>query len=249
MNGVASGLIEAFKIAINPDDPTNTGTPWDSIPTGGAGWFKYGGGGIVKWGTICGVPNGICAVLSLMGLHGSYFEGSSGPNITDQLMRYYSQTVFPVDGLYDLAVADDWANSMVPCATWPGAVAWGSTHLPLPDDEVLAHTIADSPLCHISVSKWADAAGVNLTKGEYGGEMKEDRCGKIVADMAGYVAEWLNYAELDVLYDSAETVACMSCHNLNSDAPAIPAQQGIMECGACHDMAPNHGSKKGGPKR
>jgi hypothetical protein len=241
MNGVASGLIEAIKAAINPADPNNTGTDWDHIPTAGTGWFKYGGGGIVRWGTICGVPNGCCAVLSLMNLHGTAFQtGVAGNTITDQLMRYYSQTLFPVSGLYDQAVAEGWAGSLV------NGVPWGTTHLPLPDDEVLAFTVADSPLCHISVSKWCDAAGVNMNAvDDTGFKVKEDRCGKIVADMAAYTADWLNYTPLEVLTDSAATTACMSCHNMDSDVSKYPAQQGKMECGACHDMAPSHGKIKG----
>jgi hypothetical protein len=231
MNGAASGLIEAIKTAIGPHDK------WDLIPTGTSGWWKYGSGGISAWGTLCGVPNGCIAVLGLMNKQGVLMPDGK-TNIMDQLMLYYSQSNFPVEAyeqsLYDLSqdAVYGWTSDYAP--------------IPLPDEDVLAHTVSGSPLCHISVSKWADAAGVNLDKTAYGGHMKEDRCGKITADMAALTAEFLNNLALpEYLTYPAETTACMSCHNQLSDVSKYPAQQGKMECGECHDMPPSHGRTKG----
>ena len=50
MNGAASGLIEAYKEAFELIDPE---TPWLSVPFGGTSWFKYGGGGIGGWASLC----------------------------------------------------------------------------------------------------------------------------------------------------------------------------------------------------
>jgi hypothetical protein len=239
MNGSVSGLIEAIKYAINPSDPNNTGTGWDNIPTGAQGWWKYGAGGIAAWGTVCGVPAGCVAVLNLMNLQYTVVDPVTNSLVTDQMMRYYEQSLVPVPGLYDLALRDSWAGN--PIYPWAAEPLWDA-HLPIPDEEVRARTMANSPLCHISASKWGYAAGVNMTEpDEEGRKLKEDRCGKLASDVARWTAEWLNNAPLELLQNSAATALCMSCHNMNSDTSKYPAEQGQMECNECHNLGKPHG--------
>jgi len=62
MHGAATGLIQAFQEAF-----ANDVTGWELFPDG---IYKYGAGGISGWGTICGILNGVAAVLNLLNLHG-----------------------------------------------------------------------------------------------------------------------------------------------------------------------------------
>jgi hypothetical protein len=212
MNAAASSLIEAIKYSFNPSDPSNTGTDWDSIPCGATSWFKYGSGGVSSWGSLCGVPNGCVAVLNLMNIHSTY---------ADKVMYYACQTEFPIKGLHDLWVAD-------------GGTGWSKE--PVPDGEVLAYVIPGSPLCHVSVSKWADEAGVSLTTAtSYSTAHKTDRCAKVAAGIAAFTAELINGVTSSLTMPSA-TAACITCHSTST----VPAQQGKMDCATCHDNLRPH---------
>jgi hypothetical protein len=111
----------------------------------------------------------------------------------------------------------------------------------MPDDEVLAYTVANSPLCHASVSKWAYAAGVSMTATTpYATAHKTDRCAKVAASVASFVAGLINGATSSLTMPDI-TAACYACHQTSS----LPAQQGKMDCGMCHtDFRPHtHVSK------
>jgi len=202
MAGAASGLIEALQLALPDSD-------WVQIPINTASWFCYGGGGIAGSGSLCGVPNGCCVVLNMLGLKA----------LTGQVLLYYSNEVFPTSGVPD---AYD--------SSWTGPV-------PIPDGEVLAHTTALSPLCHISISKWCDAADVRLTdKDDENRVYKLDRCGKVCADMAAFTAELINNGTASTQSDPPGLAECIDCHNTSADS-VLPAQVGNMWCGHCHEEA------------
>ena len=201
MNGAASGLIEATKIAFGP------GTNWDYIPHGKNSFYKYGAAGINGWGTVCGVPNGCCAYLNLINLHNE---------LADEVLGFYSTTRFPTD---------------LVCKAYDGSWA---TPIPMADNKVLAHTVAGSPICHVSISKWCYAAGVNLAdKDEESRGYKQDRCGKMCADVAARTAELINGAARTFVKDE-KIKHCMSCHNKKSDTMEAPAQLGEVGCVGCH---------------
>jgi hypothetical protein len=215
MNGAVSGLIETMINAYGAADG------WETIPYGGTSWWRYGGAGIDCWGTLCGVPNGCCAFLNVIGLQ----------SMASAVLHHYSETEFPTTAVCDCY--DDNSSD----TRW----TTGSAFIPKPDDgsevdpNVLAHTTAHSPLCHISISKWCYAAGVHLGSADAQSRgHKQDRCGKICADMAAFTAELINGASSSVVLPDV-TKFCTSCHWKSGKDPAVyPAQCGQMECGECH---------------
>lgn len=258
MSAVASGLIEAIKLAILGrtapyTDYANvvsgailTGTNWDFIPTGAGCWFKFGSGGIEGWGTVCGVPNAIMTVLSMMNLNkGSYTVTHGDPPITetqlfvDEIMLHYEQTPFPSTNLYEEVYLATNYQSLF------------SDVIPQLDDDVKAQQAPGSPLCHISISKWAWAANVKYTdlatSGSGGGKAlthKIDRCARMAGDCAAHTAEMLNGAFGAINYEIPhDTEACLVCHNATGTS-IIPVQEGHMDCGECHTELSPH-SKAG----
>lgn len=119
---------------------------------------------------------------------------------------------------------------------------YSSTELPTKDHEAYCKypgqitTVPRSPLCHISVSVWANKAGVSASSPE-----KMDRCAKVSGDTAAKVVEMLNEywargGKLDFIAawePKAEFAHCAGCHTLNNASPKT--QQGKMNCITCHD--------------
>ena len=93
-----------------------------------------------------------------------------------------------------------------------------------PDGEVL-QTVADSTLCHVSVTKWHHASGHDKQSDE-----KKWRCGGLSADVAKFTVQMLNdYADgtFESQYSPAAIVGeCQACHS--------PLTQGKDNCVMCH---------------
>jgi hypothetical protein len=104
--------------------------PWGLLPRG---LYKYGAGGAVGWGTICGALNGVLGVMDILEVHGK---------LGNALMDYYSTALLPTDALEGW-VPDDPA-------------------VPIPLIGI-TKTVSNSPLCHVSVSSWAAEAGVPVS--------------------------------------------------------------------------------------
>lgn len=199
------------------------GSDWDYIPIGPTSWFVYGGGGIGGSGSLCGVPNGVCSVLNICGKH----------SLASKVIDYYNFTEFPtvnVELVYDPF-------------TWTAPV-------PIPS-EYLTPTVAELPLCHVSISKYCAANGVTLKDtDEQGRIFKNDRCSKIACDVAAFALELMQGIVYEPVGPSPQTTTCIGCHNTGADS-VIPAQQGNMECGYCHSsdaviVGRNHGKTGGG---
>jgi hypothetical protein len=223
MQSAVSGLMQAFKAEFGGEVDD-----WDRIAYG---MHFYGSGGIGGWGSLCGIPNGCVALLNLLGLHGA---------LGSDVLGYYSTNEFPTSNIPDLHADPDYG---------PGgtlSLPWNWT--PIPDDEVLAKTVSFSPLCHVSISRWCFAAGVDLNDKTTGGMVyKNDRCSKVCGDTAAYTAQLIkDYAlgngVVDPYSDSQKTAECRTCHNSTSDpysALQHPAQHGKMECTMCHPQVTN----------
>ncbi len=186
--------------------------PWAKLPKGdvdGVGMFSYAGGGVAKWGTICGSLNGVIGVMGLLGVPGE---------LRDALMDYYCTAELPTSNLHCVDPGSTCDLDMLP--------------------EVVT-SISYSPLCHVSVSKWAVAQGVPISD-----PLKKVRCGRLVGDIAARAVELLNDYFLDGHKPEAwtpdgDTADCMTCHKPTStDAPA---QLGKMDCLECHDLPNMHG--------
>ena len=238
MHGSASGLIEAFQTYYaGPGSGVPGAADWVCIPAPPAGFFKYGSGGISGCATLCGAPNGACAVLGMIGKGGS-------PDV----LQFYATTSFPTADLCGLT------------APWPGTAVPTTPPDPIDDGDVLAHTVSNSPICHASISKWCYAAGVNLaSKDAQNRVYKNDRCGKVCAEIAAFAARLINgqttnggsytgapyYALAPGGYTLPEvTQDCIGCHTKTSDPNIAPAQIGEMQCDSCHtDFMPHEGKQ------
>lgn len=229
MHGSASGLIEAFQTYYaGAGVAVANAASWAEIPAPPAGFFKYGSGGIAGAATLCGIPNGACAVCGMIG---------ATAVASNQVLQFYSHTSFPTDDLCGET------------APWPGTAVPSTPPDPIDDDDVLAHTISGVPICHASISKWCYAAGVNLcSKDSSMRGLKNDRCGKVCAEVAAYTARLINgmttnaasftgapYEALVPGYTLPQSVQdCMGCHTKCSDPTQYPAQISEMDCETCH---------------
>lgn len=93
-------------------------------------------------------------------------------------------------------------------------------------------SVARSPLCHVSVSRWVNASGFKSFSKE-----RSERCGWLTASVAKHTAEMLNAALLDASFKpahalSADVKACRGCHDKGG---AVEDSRGMMDCTAgCH---------------
>ena len=92
-------------------------------------------------------------------------------------------------------------------------------------------SVARSPLCHVSVSRWCKATGLKSFSKE-----RSERCGWITASVAKYTVEILNssfsgsFKPTHAL--SPEVKGCQSCHDKGG---SLENSRGLMDCaGGCH---------------
>jgi len=156
--------------------------------------FMFLEGGIAGWGTICGANAGANIVANL--IIGPRISGTEdGMLMGSELMQHYASTAMP---------------TYVP--SQPRVKAG------------IPKTIADSPLCHLSVGKWMKAANKDLASPE-----RRDRCARLSASMAFQVVTLLN-AWKDGNYKTSGVVPakdygiqaqhdCADCHGSNVPSP------------------------------
>jgi hypothetical protein len=229
--GSSRALIQGFldAHAAAGSDPKG----WAQVPLQLYAWGA--GGGMGSWGTLCGSLAGSLGVLNLLNLH---------TILGNEVMEWYTNQNFPLANFEASGATFD------PTNTYGGSAALGFS--PILDSLVKGHSVADSPLCHISVSKWVAAAGVklgdknplNTAQG-----LKEDRCGKVTADTAAYTAQLLNAYLADPnnkpanWAPQASMAGCFDCHDSKSTKVFTRKDvQTQMDCVPCH-TEPTSGRK------
>jgi len=137
----------------------SVGAPYDTYPLGSVFWAH---GGLMGWGTACGTLIGAGTAIGLI----------TGNDNTE------------VGGRAKVPVGQAIINDVI--------AYYASENLPKykpanPKAEIKNQSIADTPICHISVGKWMNKEGVKF----FGIERKE-RCARLSADIAMYTAQLLN---------------------------------------------------------
>jgi len=159
--------------------------------------FLFLEGGVAGWGTICGANAGASIVTNV--ILGPRTAGSEeGMLMGSELMQHYASTAMPT--------------------YVPGA--------PRVKGEI-QKTVADSPLCHVSVGRWMKAANKDL-----GSPERRDRCARLTASMASQLVMLLN-AWKDGKYRTRGVVParsygiqaqhdCNDCHGTDVPSPPMP---------------------------
>ena len=218
-----AGILDAHR--IGGSDPKR----WVDVPLNLYAWCNGGGAG--GWGTLCGAVAGSAGVLNLMNLHNS---------LASKVFEWYTQQNFP------LANLDAYEGTAVFPELFPAEVTGKA---PLDDALVKGHAVTDSPLCHVSVSKWLAAANVKLgdkhTDNVRG--LKEDRCAKVTGDTAAYAAFLINEYRANRLPAAwgkpAAMAGCWDCHDYSGPATLTKKDaQTKMDCLPCH-TEPTSGRK------
>jgi hypothetical protein len=97
---------------------------------------------------------------------------------------------------------------------------------------------ATAPLCHVSVSKWVNAVGENISS-----KAKKERCAKVTGEVVYIVVTALNeYFDgkwTPPVWKPSEAIKhCVECHgpdDMQHIKASMNHQQGHMECLLCHD--------------
>jgi len=91
-------------------------------------------------------------------------------------------------------------------------------------------SVARSPLCHVSVSRWCRATGFKSFSPE-----RADRCGWLAGSVAKYAVELLN-AKMEAPFKPAHALpaAVQECRTCHDQGGALEDSRGMMDCGGCH---------------
>ncbi len=156
--------------------------------------FIFLEGGIGGWGTICGSNAGANIVTNL--IIGPRTSGSEdGALMGSEILQWYSEASMPVYLPKNPRITSE-----------------------------LPKTTSNSPLCHVSVGKWMQAANKPL-----GSPERKDRCARVTASVAYHVAELLNdwkdgkYKTKGPkpagMYNIQTQNNCTDCHGANVPMP------------------------------
>ncbi|SDI45519.1 Putative redox-active protein (C_GCAxxG_C_C) [Ferrimonas sediminum] len=184
-----------------------------AIPTNLA---VYGGTGVRGWGTLCGCLNAAAMAINVLG-------GVDQQAVIDAVYRYYEKTSMPrgdqefLDGIG---------------APTPDLIFGTGRSM---TQEEIGQSVANSVLCHTSVSHWSSASGFGS-----GHWAKYERCAQVTAEIAYISAKYLNASlagTLEAEGHAASNDQCDSCHAPTQREPDTyigPDVKSHMECQTCH---------------
>ena len=182
------------------------GEPYATFPTM---LMKYGEGGVVGYGSLCGGLNGACAAIGLI-------AGEAYKPLVNELVAWYSSTPLPSDISNELAANHEFLVDEYK------------------SDQSLEQSVSGSTLCHVSVTNWCKNSGFASGSSE-----RSERCGRLTGDVAAYAVELLNAnadgAFEAVLPLSEETQTCRTCHSKGKEFDLGQWTRGKEECSACHE--------------
>lgn len=183
----ASGTFSAILGQLQDLDMTPN--PYKAIPLG---MMRWGSGGVVGFGSLCGTLNGAAAAIGLV------CSNADAKEFINDLMTWYSESYLPV---YTPAGGDPYTQSM-----------------------------ANSNLCHASVTNWCLASGFAS-----GSPERSERCARLSADVAGKAIEFLNSGIALGLGNPRDlNTTCGSCHYKGPDYTTGQYTRGKMNCTSCH---------------
>ena len=97
-------------------------------------------------------------------------------------------------------------------------------------------SIAQSPLCHASNSRWGKETGLRVDSKE-----RKERCRRLTADIAARTVTVLNYYHENAFvanaHDNETERNCMSCHGTQGK---LANTSGSMDCKSCHTESLGH---------
>jgi hypothetical protein len=119
---------------------------------------------------------------------------------------------------------------------------YGSTSLPdykpvTPKFDTLPGSVANSQLCHASVTNWCNASGFKTTSPE-----RAERCAWITASVVYKTVELANQqadgAFKQTFADPASVTGCLSCHGKGSTLENVHTSNAT-DCRVCHTTFPS----------
>lgn len=149
--------------------------------------FKFLEGGMSAWGTVCGSNAGANVVTNVIIGPSLKDASEDGMLMGSEMMQWYCDAQMPI-----YAPKNPKVTAEIP------------------------KTVANSPLCHVSVGKWMKASGKPL-----GSPERKDRCARLTASVAYHTVELLNNWK-DGQY---KTKGVLPAKSFN-----IPAQSNCMDC-------------------
>jgi len=179
------------------------GYPYTTIPIDMA---RYGSGGVIGWGSVCGTLNGSSAVITLV-------VGKEYSKVVNELLAWYTETPFPSD------ISNEYAKNH------EFLVEKYKT------DKVLPQTVSRSTLCHVSVNTWCKATEHASKSPE-----RAERCGRMSADVAAKTVELLNQYALGKFVPTvaAKASECSECHFMGENYEAgqfiIGKERNCVDC-------------------
>lgn len=177
----------------------SVGEPYASYPLGSIFWAH---GGMMGWGTACGTLIGAGVAIGLITAGDKTKVTTAG-----------GRAPVPVGEAIINDVIAFYANEALPQYQPEAGQA---------KYQVKNQSVADTPICHISVGKWMDKEDVKF----FGIERKE-RCARLAADISTYTAKLLNEWADGTYKPRNEPLAnaldnqitsqanCMDCHGDN----------------------------------